>query len=150
MLFRGNAEGNIRKEIVKRGYIKGVIGLPANLFYGTGIPACILVFKKNRNSSDDIMFIDASQEFEKVKTQNVLTEDNIQKIMDTYTKRTSIDKYSKSVSLNEIIENDFNLNIPRYVDTFEEEEPVDLNEVRSKLQDVNKEIEDTKFGIFRM
>lgn len=141
VLFRGNAEGTIRKYLIEdKNYIDAVIGLPANLFFGTNIPTCILVFKKCREESDDVLFIDASQSFEKGKNQNHLTDDDVNKIVDTYRQRETIDKYSFVVSLDEIRENDYNLNIPRYVDTFEEEEPIDLDQVQQKLKDIDKEI----------
>jgi type I restriction enzyme M protein len=135
VLFRSASEGHIRKYLIEdRNYLDAVIGLPANIFYGTSIPTCILVFKKCREDSDNILFIDASNEFEKVKTQNYLTDDNVAKIVDTYTNREEIEKYSHLASMEEIKENDYNLNIPRYVDTFEEEEPVDLDAVSSQLK----------------
>ena len=138
VLFRGAAEGHIRKYLIKNcNYLDAVIGLPANIFYGTSIPTCILVFKKEREHKDNILFIDASQHFEKVKTQNVLREADIAKIIETYTKREAVDKYSYVATLAEVKENDFNLNIPRYVDTFEEEEPVDLNAVSTQLKELN-------------
>ena len=141
VLFRGAAEGTIRKFLVdERNYLDAVIGLPANLFYGTSIPTCVLVFKKCREENDDILFIDASQEFEKVKNQNKLRESDIDKIVNTYINREEIDKYSHRASLEEIKENDFNLNIPRYVDTFEEEEPVDLDEVCKELEKISEEM----------
>ncbi|MCC2083474.1 restriction endonuclease subunit M [Staphylococcus sp. HMSC068D08] len=141
VLFRGNAEGTIRKYLIEdKNYIDAVIGLPANLFFGTNIPTCILVFKKCREESDDVLFIDASQSFEKGKNQNHLTDDDVNKIVDTYRQRETIDKYSFVVSLDEIRENDYNLNIPRYVDTFEEEEPIDLDQVQQQLKDIDKEI----------
>ncbi|WP_086476969.1 type I restriction-modification system subunit M [Arenibacter amylolyticus] len=144
VLFRGAAEGHIRKYLIKdRNYLDAVIGLPANIFYGTSIPTCILVLKKNREHKEDVLFIDASQHFEKVKTQNMLREEDINKIIDTYKARTTEDKYSYVASLHEIKENDYNLNIPRYVDTFEEEEPVDLSAVSAQLKALNKEIADT-------
>jgi len=122
VLFRGAAEGHIRKYLIEdRNFLDCVIGLPANIFYGTSIPTCILVFKKCREDSDNILFIDASNDYEKVKTQNYLTEENVAKIVDTYASRTEIEKYSHLASMDEIKENDYNLNIPRYVDTFEED-----------------------------
>ena len=143
VLFRGAAEGTIRKFLVdERNYLDAVIGLPANLFYGTSIPTCVLVFKKCREENDDILFIDASQEFEKVKNQNKLRESDIDKIVNTYINREEIDKYSHRASLEEIKENDFNLNIPRYVDTFEEEEPVDLDEVCKELEKISEEMKE--------
>lgn len=143
VLFRGAAEGTIRKFLVdERNYLDAVIGLPVNLFYGTSIPTCVLVFKKCREENDDILFIDASQEFEKVKNQNKLRESDIDKIVNTYINREEIDKYSHRASLEEIKENDFNLNIPRYVDTFEEEEPVDLDEVCKELEKISEEMKE--------
>ena len=148
VLFRGAAEGTIRKFLVdERNYLDAVIGLPANLFYGTSIPTCVLVFKKCREENDDILFIDASQEFEKVKNQNKLRKSDIDKIVNTYINREEIDKYSHRASLEEIKENDFNLNIPRYVDTFEEEEPVDLDEVCKELEKISEEIEPLQWHI---
>jgi type I restriction enzyme M protein len=144
VLFRGAAEGHIRKYLIKDcNYLDTIIGLPANIFYGTSIPTCILVFKKEREHKDNILFIDASQHFEKVKTQNVLREADIAKIIETYTKREAIDKYSYVATLAEVKENDYNLNIPRYVDTFEEEEPVDLNAVSQELKALDQDIKST-------
>jgi type I restriction enzyme M protein len=142
-LFRGGAEGHIRQYLIEdRNYLDAVIGLPANIFYGTSIPTCILVFKKSR-SHDNILFIDASQHFEKVKTQNVLRPEDIDKIVDTYSSRVTEDKYSYVATMDEVIENDYNLNIPRYVDTFEEEEPVDLDAVSSELHSLESDIKET-------
>jgi len=148
VLFRGGAEGHIREYLIKeRNYLDAVIGLPANIFYGTGIPTCILVLKKDRNKdaerSRTVLFIDASQHFEKVKTQNVLRADDINKIIATYKARTAEDKYSYVASLQEIAENDYNLNIPRYVDTFEEEEAVDLKAVSKELREIAEQSRST-------
>jgi len=154
VLFRGAAEGHIRKYLIKdRNYLDAVIGLPANIFYGTSIPTCILVLKKTRTSaplSDRVLFIDASQHFEKVKTQNVLRDVDIAKIIDTYKSYTSgnfeeatTEKYSYVATKAEIEENDYNLNIPRYVDTFEEEEPVDLAEVAAQLKEIAERSQST-------
>ena len=141
VLFRGAAEGTIRKYLIEeKNYLDAVIGLPANIFFGTSIPTCILVFKKCREASDNVIFIDASKEFEKGKNQNQLRDEHVEKILDTYKKRETIDKYSYAASLDEIKENDYNLNIPRYVDTFEEEEPVDLKAVAKRLQEIDEEI----------
>lgn len=141
VLFRGAAEVVIRKYLIEeRNVLDAVIGLPANVFYGTSIPTVILVFKKCRENEDNILFIDASNEFEKGKNQNNLTDENVQKIVDTYVKREAIDKYSYVASMDEIKGNDYNLNIPRYVDTFEEEEPIDLNAVSEKIKSIDKEI----------
>jgi type I restriction enzyme M protein len=139
-LFRSGAEGHIRKYIVeKQNYLDAVIGLPSNLFYGTSIPATVLVFKKCRKDDDDILFIDASKEFEKGKNQNKLTNENIDKIFDTYHNREEKEKYSHRAGLQEIKDNDFNLNIPRYVDTFKEEEKIDIEEVATKLKQLHKD-----------
>lgn len=134
--------------IEKKNYVDAIIGLPANIFYGTSIPTCILVFKKCRKEDDNILFIDASKEFEKVKTQNKLRPQHIKKIVDTYRERKEIEKYSHLATLQEVAENDYNLNIPRYVDTFEEEEPIDIHavmkeikELEAKRADLDKEIE---------
>lgn len=143
VLFRGAAEGTIRKYLVaEKNYLDAVIGLPANIFYGTSIPTVILVFKKCREDDADILFIDASKGFEKVKNQNKLRFEDIEKIVNTYANREEIEKYSHKASLEEIEENDYNLNIPRYVDTFEEEEPIDLDEVVSELKRINEEMKE--------
>ncbi|UTH14826.1 type I restriction-modification system subunit M [Macrococcus equipercicus] len=141
VLFRGAAEGVIRKYLIEeKNYLDAVIGLPANIFYGTSIPTCILVFKKCRQQDDKVLFIDASEEFEKGKNQNNLTSVHVDKIVETYQTRETIDRYSYAATLEEIKENDYNLNIPRYVDTFIEEEPVDLEKVQQELKDIDKEI----------
>lgn len=143
VLFRGAAEGTIREYLVgEKNYLDAVIGLPANIFYGTSIPTCILIFKKCREEDQDVLFIDASKGFEKVKNQNKLRYNDIEKIVNTYANRDEIEKYSHRASIEEIKENDFNLNIPRYVDTFEEEEPIDLDEVCDELQKIAIEMED--------
>ena len=143
VLFRGAAEGKIRRYLIEeKNYLDAVIGLPANLFYGTSIPTCILVFKKCRTSDDDILFIDASKYFEKAKNQNVLRDEDIERIVSTYSERKEVEKFSHCASMDEIEENDFNLNIPRYVDTFEEEEPIDLDEVCDELEKIAKEMEE--------
>lgn len=137
-LFRSGAEGFIRKYIIeKQNYLDTVIGLPSNLFYGTTIPATILVFKKCRLDDEDILFIDASKEFDKGKNQNNLTNENIAKIFNTYKNRNVIEKYSYKANTDEIKENKYNLNIPRYVDTFEEESPIDIKEIAKNLQNLN-------------
>ena len=140
VLFRGAAEGKIRQALIEKNYLDAVIGLPANLFYGTGIPTTILVFKKNRKTKD-ILFIDASKEFEKGKNQNNLRDENVEKIVETYKSRRDVEKYAHLASYDEIKNNDFNLNIPRYVDTFEEEPPVDIAQVCKQLEQDNAEIE---------
>ena len=137
VLFRGAAEGKIRQFLIeKKNYIDAIIGLPANIFYGTSIPTCILVMKKCRKEDDNILFIDASKEFEKVKTQNKLRQEHIDKIVSTYRERMEIEKYSHCATLQEIKDNDYNLNIPRYVDTFEEEEEIDIKAVMSEIKEL--------------
>lgn len=141
VLFRGGAEEVIRKYIIKDlNRLDAVIGLPANLFHGTGIPVCVLVLKSNRNgNSGNILFIDASKEFKDGKNQNVLEQEHIDKIVDAYEKRVDIDKFTHKADMSEIIENGYNLNIPRYVDTFEEEEPVDLDAVKAQIKSLDSE-----------
>jgi type I restriction enzyme M protein len=144
VLFRGGAEGHIREYLIKeKNYLDAIIGLPANIFYGTGIPTCIMVVKKRREHSDNVLFIDASQHFEKVKTQNFLRPLHIDKIVDTYKARTVEDKYSYVSSLKEIADNDYNLNIPRYIDTFEEEEAVNLKAVAKELKKLDADMKAT-------
>ena len=141
-LFRGGAEEHIRKYLIKeKNCLDAIIGLPGNIFYGTGIPTCILVFKKCRENPDNILFVDASEYYEKVKTQNMLREVDIDKIVNTYRERKTIDKYSYVASLGEIKENDYNLNIPRYVDTFEEEVQIDIDKVAAEIQTLNIDLE---------
>lgn len=141
VLFRGGAEEAIRKYIIKDlNRLDAVIGLPANLFHGTGIPVCVLVLKSKRNgNSDNVMFIDASKEFKPGKNQNTLEQEHIDKIVDAYVQREEIEKFAHKAKMSEIIENDYNLNIPRYVDTFEEEEPVDLVAVKAEIQKLDTE-----------
>ncbi len=141
VLFRGASEGRIRQQLIQMNLLDAVIGLPSNLFYGTGIPACILVFKKNRGRQD-VLFIDASGDgnFEKGKNQNLLREEDIVKIVDTYESRETVDKYSYLATPEEIAENDYNLNIPRYVDTFEEETMVDIDEVKGNIARIEGEL----------
>ncbi len=143
-LFRGGAELQIRKYLIEdRNYLDAVIGLPANIFYGTSIPTCILVFKKCRENPEDVLFIDASQYYEKVKTQNVLREEDVDRIVDTYRDRTETEKFSKRATLTEIAENDYNLNIPRYVDTFEAEEQIDIDQTAQELVVLDKVMAET-------
>jgi len=142
VLFRGAGEGRVRKQIIENfNLLDAVIGLPANLFFGAGIPACVLVFKKNRQNRN-IFFIDASGEgnYEKGKNQNILRPEDIEKIATTYRNRAVIEKYSYDAKYEEIVENDFNLNIPRYVDTFEEEPEVDIVAVKSEIAGIETEL----------
>ena len=139
VLFRGSSEGKIRKQLIDENLLKAVIGLPANLFFGTGIPATILIFDKTK-TTNEVLFIDASNEYESGKNQNKLSDENIQKIFDTLKSWKTIDKYSYGAKKEEIIENDYNLNIPRYVDTFEEEEPVDIAATQLEIIELKKEL----------
>ena len=141
VLFRGASEGIIRRYLIKdKNYLDAVIGLPANIFYGTSIPTCILVFKKCRENEENIIFIDASKDFEPGKNQNRLRDQDVDKIIKTYTDRLEIEKYCHIAPLSEIEENDYNLNIPRYVDTFEEEEEIDIKAVQQDLKEIDKQI----------
>lgn len=148
VLFRGAAEGHIRQYLIEQmNCLDAVIGLPANIFYGTSIPTCVLVFKKCRKHPDNILFIDASQHFDKVKTQNILRPEHIQKIVDAYIARTNEDKYSYVANLADIKANDYNLNIPRYVDTFEAEEEIDLNAIAEKIKAIDQQSRQTNVVI---
>ncbi|QFI39721.1 type I restriction-modification system subunit M [Moritella marina ATCC 15381] len=137
ILFRGAAEGHIRKHLIEnKNYLDAVIGLPAGIFFGTSIPTSILVFKKTRQHADNVLFIDASNHFEKGKAQNHLREEDVTRIVEAYSKRESVEKFSHVANMSEIAENDYNLNIPRYVDTFEEEEAIDLDTVATDLTEL--------------
>ncbi|MGL5722001.1 MAG: type I restriction-modification system subunit M [Brevinema sp.] len=142
VLFRSGAEQKIRETLLNaegRGYLDAVIGLPSNLFYSTGIPVCILVFKKCR-INEDILFIDASKHFEKEKKQNVLTDQHIENIISCYAQRKDSEKFSRKVSLEEIKENGYNLNIPRYVDSSEAEEVLDLSEIVRRIKETDAKL----------
>lgn len=138
VLFRGQAEGDIRENLIKNNLLDAVIGLPSNLFTNTGIPVCILVFKKNRVNKD-ILFIDAQKDFVKDKSKNIMTSEHVLKVIDTYNNRSDIEKYSRKVSISEIEENDYNLNIPRYIDSFEPEEIPDAVRLAKELNEINRE-----------
>ena len=139
VLFRGAAEGRIRKELIDENLLETVIGLPEKLFYGTGIPAAVLVFRKNKKDNQ-VLFIDASREYQDGKNQNQLREDDLQKILAAAVDRKNQDKYAYLASVAEIAENDYNLNIPRYVDTFEEEAEIDLMAVRAEREKLKAEL----------
>lgn len=143
VLFRGAAEGKIRQKLIEENLLEAVIGLPSNLFFGTGIPAAIMIFNKAKKSKD-VLFIDASKEYQDGKKQNRLREIDIQKIVSTYQNFETIEKYSNVVSLEDIKENDFNLNIPRYVDAFEEEEPIDLAKVKDEINSLERELTEVR------
>jgi type I restriction enzyme M protein len=139
VLFRGAAEGKIREKLLRSGNIYAVIGLPANLFYNTSIPTCIIVLKKHRDGRD-VLFIDASKKFEKGKKQNAMTDAHIDEVLELYTKRETVDKESYLASFEDIEKNDFNLNIPRYVDNFEKEEEVDLGALLTDMKKTDEEL----------
>lgn len=140
VLFRGASEGTIRQKLLENGSIYAVIGLPANMFYNTSIPTCIVVLKKHRDGRD-VLFIDASKQFVKDKKQNVMTEENIQHVIDLYERRETVDKESYLASYADIEKNDFNLNIPRYVDSTEEEEEIKLDELLAEMKETSAEID---------
>ncbi|WP_180180859.1 type I restriction-modification system subunit M [Acinetobacter sp. YH01021] len=144
VLFRGSSEGVIRQYLIeKMNVVDTIIGLPANIFYGTSIPTCILVLKKNRTHTGDILFIDASNDFDKQKNQNKLLPEHLDKIIDAFTQRQNIDKYAKVATLQEVKDNDYNLNIPRYVDTFEVEDEIDLNTIAQQLKALEQQSQNT-------
>ena len=143
VLFRGAKEGKIRQALLEKGQIEAIIGLPEKLFFSTGIPTIVMVLKKQRTSKD-VLFIDASRGFEKGKNKNVLRKSDIEKIVETYRNRQDVDKYAHLADFDEIKENDYNLNIPRYVDTFEPEPPVDLKRVASEMKETDEKIKQTE------
>lgn len=143
VLFRGGSEGLIRQKFLEDNIIEAVIGLPANLFYGTGIPAAILLFNKGKKAKD-VLFIDASREYDSSTTQNKLREQDIDKIYKTFEAFKTVDKYAYRATLDEIRENDFNLNIPRYVDTFEEEQQVDIKAVQKEISEIETQLAETR------
>lgn len=149
ILFRGAAEGVIRKKLLEDGSIDAVIGLPGNMFFGTSIPTTVVILKKNRETRD-VLFIDASKDFIKVKNQNKLSTEHIDRIVETYKMRETVEKYAYVASFDEIKENDFNLNIPRYVDTFEEEEQIDLATIGSELKAVREKKAELEGNLFEM
>ena len=140
-LFRGGAEGRIREKLVEEGLLYAVIGLPANLFFGVGIPVALLIFNKNaQHRKKNVLFISASRDFEKGKTQNKLRVRDIQKILKAYKKRKTVNQYAYLAGLKEIRDNEYNLNIPRYVDIFEEEEAVNIKKVKKEIKNLEGEI----------
>ncbi|MEX2804697.1 type I restriction-modification system subunit M [Streptococcus sp. H31] len=149
VLFRGNAEGKIRKHLLEEGAIDTVIGLPSNIFFNTSIPTTVIILKKNRTDRD-VFFIDASKEFDKGKNQNLMTDAHIEKVLEAYKNRQNIDKFAHLASFEEIKENDFNLNIPRYVDTFEEEEVAPLSEIVTNINRTNQEIAEKTSALMDM
>ncbi len=143
VLFRSGAESKIRTQFIQENLLEAVIGLPENLFYGTGIPAAILIFNKGKET-EDVLFIDASNEYEKETRQNILTKDHIKKIVSTYEDWKEIEKYSFIATPDFIKENDYNLNIPRYVDTFEEEEEIDIVATQKEIKKLESELEEVQ------
>ena len=143
VLFRGAAEGKIREKLLRSGNIYAVIGLPANLFYNTSIPTCIIVLKKHRDGRD-VLFIDASKKFNKGKKQNEMTDEHIDEVLALYSDRKTVEKESYLASFEDIEKNDFNLNIPRYVDNFEKEEDVDINTLLQDMKKTDDKLEQVK------
>jgi type I restriction enzyme M protein len=144
VLFRGSSEGKIRQQLIAENLLDAVIGLPSNLFFGTGIPAAILIFRRNK-PDNSVLFIDGSRDYADVKTQNNLRTEDITKIVTAYQQRSTVEKYAYLAGLDEIQSNDFNLNIPRYVDTFEEEESIDIGAVQVKIDRLEEELSKVKF-----
>lgn len=138
VLFRGQAEGDIRRKLIEDNLLDAVIGLPSNLFTNTGIPVCVLIFKKNR-ANTDILFIDAQKDFVKHKNKNVMTDEQVQKVIKAYKERAEIERYSSNISVSTILDNDYNLNIPRYIDSFEPEEIPDAVQLAKDLNEINRE-----------
>ena len=143
VLFRGSSEKKIRKKLVEENLLDAVIGLPANLFYGTSIPTALLIFR-TKKSNDNVLFIDASREYEDNKNQNRLRETDIVKIHKTYLDRNPVEKYAHLASFEEIKANDYNLNITRYVDTFEDEEEVDIPLTQKEIKDLEEQLADVQ------
>lgn len=156
VLFRGSSEGKIREQLINENLLEAVIGLPANLFYGTGIPAAILIFNKAKGKNKDVLFIDASNDYDNGKNQNKLNEKHIQKIVEEYKKFKSLkpltieegesltDKFSYRATLKDIQDNEYNLNIPRYIDTFEEEVEVDIKEIHNEIVALKSQLSETE------
>jgi len=149
VLFRGAAEGSIRETLLQNGSIYAVIGLPANMFYNTSIPTCIIVLKKHREGRD-VLFIDASNLYEKDKKQNVMKEEHIDRVVELYQNRETVDKTSYLATYEDIKANDFNLNIPRYVDTSEEEEEIDLRQLTKEMKETNAAIKESNEKLLQM
>ena len=138
VLFRGQAEGDIRRKLIEDNLLDAVIGLPSNLFTNTSIPVCILVFKKNR-ANKDVLFIDAQKDFVKNKNKNIMTAEQVEKVIKSYKDRAEIERYSSNISMSTILDNDYNLNIPRYIDSFEPEEIPDAVQLAKELNEINRE-----------
>ena len=149
VLFRGAAEGTIRETLLQNGSIYAVIGLPANMFYNTSIPTCIIVLKKHREGRD-VLFIDASQQYEKEKKQNEMKERHIDHVLELYNNRKTVEKEAYLASYEDIVANDFNLNIPRYVDTTEEEPEIDLRELTQNIKETDQAIKEGNKALLGM
>lgn len=149
VLFRGASEGDIREILLKNGSIYAVIGLPSNMFFNTSIPTCIIVLKKHREGRD-VLFIDASKQFVKEKKQNVMNDEHIDHVLELYNNRKNVDKEAYVASYEDIVANDYNLNIPRYVDTTEEEEEIDLAALISDIKETDKSIKETNSAFISM
>ena len=143
MLFRGGLEGAIRRKLIEENLLDAVIGLPAGLFYGTGIPACLLLFDRGRRR-EDVLFIDASREFADGRNQNSLGPQDIEKIVSTRRAFATVEKYAKRSTTEEIAANDYNLNIPHYVDTFEQDEEIDIAAVQAAIDRIEEELAQTR------
>ena len=144
VLFRGGQEGKIREAMIRENLLDAVIGIPANLFYGTGIPAALMIFDKSRKTGKEVLFIDASREFEQSTNQNKLRPQDTEKIVTTYRKRQEVEKYAYPATFKEIEENEFNLNIPRYVDTFEPEPEIDIAATQKEIEQIEAELVETR------
>ncbi len=144
VLFRGGQEGKIREAVIRENLLDTVIGIPANLFYGTGIPAAFMIFDKSRKPGQDILFIDASRDFEQSTNQNKLRPQDTEKIVNTFRKRQEVEKYAYPASFEEVEENEFNLNIPRYVDTFEPEPEIDIAATQKEIEQIEAELAETQ------
>ncbi len=144
VLFRGGQEGKIREAVIRENLLDTVIGIPANLFYGTGIPAAFMIFDKSRKPGQDILFIDASRDFEQSTNQNKLRPQDTEKIVKTFRKRQEVEKYAYPASFEEVEENEFNLNIPRYVDTFEPEPEIDIAATQKEIEQIEAELAETQ------
>ncbi|MEI6513737.1 MAG: N-6 DNA methylase, partial [bacterium] len=143
VLFRGGSEGAIRRQFIEENLLETVIGLPANLFFGTGIPACILLFNKGKTTTD-VLFIDASHDYAENRNQKALRTEDVEKIIATHTALATVEKYAYRATRAEIAENDYNLNIPRYVDTFEQEEEIDILAVQAEIDRLEGELAKTR------
>lgn len=150
VLFRGGAEGKIREGLLKEDLVEAIIGLPSNLFYGTGIPACILVLNRNKDADkkNKVFILDGSKDFQEGKNQNVLRDEDIEKVVAGYDAWEEQEKYCRVVDLEEIAENDYNLNIARYIDTTEEEEQIDVADALAELRNLEKERDDIESKMY--